>query len=263
MMFRTLFRKELREQWRTWRFIILVVVLVVSGLISPILAYYTPALLRLVPDMPAGLAGLIPDPTVYDAVVQYVKNVSQFGVLLVILLTMGSLAQEVERGTLAMLLTRPVSRSAVILAKWLVWAVTLLTGLAIGGLMGWLYTLILFEPLPVIPFLQLNLLMFIFLLVFMSVTLLTSTLARTQAVAAGAAFGALALLLILGSLPRLGDYMPGQLNAWGSALMYGAINSTAAGAADSGAAWSSLGVSLAIILLSIFIACLRLEREEI
>jgi ABC-2 type transport system permease protein len=256
-MFRTLLHKELREQWRTWRFIIMVVVLVISGLISPLLAYYTPALLRLVPDMPAGLAGLIPDPTVNDAVVQYVKNVSQFGVLLVILLTMGSVAQEVERGTLALLLTRPVRRSAVILAKWLVWAITLFSGLAVGGLMGWIYTLILFEPLPVIPFIQLNLLLFIFLLVYMSVTLLASALARSQAVAAGGAFIGLILLLVLSSLPRLGDYMPGQLNAWGSALVSGAE-----GAAGS-SAWSALWISLAIILLSLIIACLRLEGEEI
>lgn len=253
-MFFTLLRKEFREQWRTWRFIILVVVLVISGLISPILAYYTPALLRMVPDLPAGLAGLIPDPTVNDAVVQYVKNVSQFGVLLVTLLAMGSLAQEVERGTLAVLFTRPVRRSAVVLAKWLVWAATLLIGLVVGGLLGWFYTWILFEPLPVIPFLQLNLLMLVFLLVYLSVTLLASALARTQAIAAGAAFIGLILLLVLSSLPYLGEYMPGQLNAWGSALVSGV---------DGEAAWMALVVSLAIILLSVVIACLRLEREEI
>ncbi len=258
MMFRTLLIKEFREQWRTWRFIILVVVLVISGLVSPLLAYYTPAILRTVPNMPAGFAGLIPDPTVSDAIGQYIKNVSQFGVFLVILLVMGAVAQEVERGTMAMLLVRPVKRSAVILAKWLVWAFTLISGLAIGGSMGWVYTYVLFEPLPLLPFLQLNLLMLIFLLVYMSVTLLASTLARSQAVAAGAAFGGLALLLVLSSLPRLGDFMPGRLNAWGSALLVGASGTPA-----EASAWPALWVSLAIILLSIAAACLRLEREEI
>jgi hypothetical protein len=51
------------------------------GLISPILANNTPQILRNIPDIPAGLANAIPEQTVQDAIVQYVKNISQFGIL--------------------------------------------------------------------------------------------------------------------------------------------------------------------------------------
>jgi ABC-2 type transport system permease protein len=251
-MLRTLLHKEFREGWRTWRFIILVAVLVISGLISPLLAYYTPALLRSVPNMPPGFADLVPQPTLNDAVGQYVKNVTQFGVLLVVILSMGSIAQEKERGTLAMLLVHPLRRSAVFLAKWLSWAVVLAIGLALSALMCLFYTAVLFEWLPLVEFVQLNLLMYTFLLVYLSVALLASALARSQAVAAGAAFGGMALMLILSSLPRVGSVMPGQLPAWGSALVLG----------EPLTAWTALWVSLGIIGVSIAAACLWLEREE-
>jgi ABC-2 type transport system permease protein len=252
-MMRTLLFKEWREQWRTWRGVILVAVLVISGLISPLLAYYTPVLLRSVPGMPPGFADLIPDPTVADAIGQYLKNVSQFGVLLIVILSMGSVAQEIERGTAAMLLARPVRRSALVLSKWLVWSAVLALGLALSAFLDAVYTWILFEPLPFLEFVQLNLLLFVFFNVFLSVSLLASSLARTQAVAAGAAFGGLALLLVLGSLPRLGDFMPNQLNAWGVALMLGNPDS----------AWGALWVSLGIIIAALVAACWRLEKEEI
>jgi ABC-2 type transport system permease protein len=258
-MLRALFVKEIREIWRTWRFIILVAVLVISGLISPLLAYYTPVILRSVPGLPAGMTDLIPDPTVADSVAQFVKNVSQFGVLLIVILSMGCIAQEIERGTAGMLLVRPVRRSVFVLVKWLVWTGTLAIGMLLSAFLCALYTDILFEPLQFGGFLQLNLLIFIFLEVYLTVTLMCSALARTQAIAAGAAFGGMALLLILSSLPRLGNVMPGKLSSWGSALaLSGKVTSV-----DNPAAWSALWISLGIIAVALFIACLRVEKEEI
>jgi ABC-2 type transport system permease protein len=108
MKFMHVLRKELLEQWRTYRFLIVAAVLVLFGLVSPLLAKVTPELLRSIPDVPAGLAESIPDPTVVDAVGQYVKNMSQFGILLALLLSMGMVVQEKERGTAAMMLTRQV-----------------------------------------------------------------------------------------------------------------------------------------------------------
>jgi hypothetical protein len=116
-----------------------------------------------------------------------------------------------------------------------------------------LYTALLFEPLPLLGFLALNALIGVFLGVFLSIALLASALARSQAVAAGIAFGGLLLLLVLGSIPRLGEIMPNQLLGWGESLVLG----------GDATAWTALAVSFGIIVLSVLGACLRLEREEI
>jgi len=252
-MYRTLLAKEFLEQRRTYRLFILGAVLLVFGLISPVLAKYTPLLLRSVPGLPAGLADIIPEATLRDAVGQYIKNISQFGVLLVIIFTMGVIAQEKERGTAAMLLIKPVRRNAMVLAKWAAGMGSLLVGLAVAAIGCALYTALLFEPLPLLGFLALNALIGVFLGVFLSIALLASALARSQAVAAGIAFGGLLLLLVLGSIPRLGEVMPNQLLGWGESFVLG----------GDATAWTALAVSFGIIVLSVLGACLRLEREEI
>jgi ABC-2 type transport system permease protein len=252
-MFRTLLAKEFREQWRTWKMIVFLAVFLITGMISPVLAKYTPELLKMVPNLPAGLADIIPTPTMADSVVQYLKNTEQFGILLVILLTMGVVAQEKERGTAAMLLTKPVSRSAMILAKWLSGMTIVLAGLLADGLACLAYTAVLFEPIPFVAFWTLNLLLFVNLGVYLTVALMASTLARSQSVAAAVAFGGLIVLLIVGSIPRLSDFMPGQLVAWGSSLVLKGEETV----------WPALGVAVGIIALALFIACSRFEREEI
>jgi ABC-2 type transport system permease protein len=252
-MFSTIFKKEFREQWRTSRLLVLVAVLLISGIISPLLAKYTPDLLRSIPDLPEGLAGIIPDPTINDAVIQYVKNVSQFGVRLVVILTMGVISQEKERGTAALLLTHPVRRSSLVLAKWLVGLLSTASGLVAGGLGCLLYTAILFEMLPLGAFLSLNLLMLVFLGVYQSVALLASVLARSQSMAAAGAFGGLAVILIFSSLPRLGTYLPGQLTVWGTELVLG----------NADPAWWALGISLAMIAAALAVACWRFEKQEL
>ena len=252
-MFRTLLAKEFREQWRTWKMIVFLAVFLITGMISPVLAKYTPELLKMVPNLPAGLADLIPAPTMADSVAQYLKNTEQFGILLVILLTMGVMAQEKERGTAAMLLTKPVSRSAVVLAKWLTGMTVALAGLLVDGLACLAYTAVLFDPIPFGAFWTLNLLLLVTLGVYLTVALMASTLARSQSIAAAGAFGGLVVLLILGSIPRVSDFMPGQLAAWGSSLVL----------KGDGSAWPALGVSAGMIALALAVACLRFEREEI
>jgi ABC-2 type transport system permease protein len=252
-MFRTLLAKEFREQWRTWKMIVFLAVFLITGIISPVLAKYTPELLKSIPNLPAGLANIIPAPTVADSVAQYLKNTAQFGILLVVLLTMGVMAQEKERGTAAMLVTKPVSRSAVVLAKWLTGMTMVLAGLLVDGLACLAYTVVLFEPLPFGAFWTLNLLLLVYLGVYLTMALLASTLARSQAMAAAGAFGGLVVLLVLGSIPRVSEYMPGKLVTWGSSLML----------KGGSTAWPALGVAAGIIALALAIACLRFEREEI
>jgi len=252
-MLKTLLAKELREQQRTSKLLIFLAVLLISGLISPVLAKYTPELLRSIPDMPAALADIIPEPTLNDAAIQYVKNVSQFGVLLVIVLNMGIVAQERERSTAAMLLTKPVNRTAVVLSKWLVGMLLVAAGVTLAGIGCAFYTAVLFESLPLREFLLLNALMVLFFGVYLSITVLASTIARTQSMAAAGSFGGLVLLLILGAIPRINEYMPGQLLAWGQSALLGANQPS----------WGAFGVALALIVLTMGSACLYFNQAEI
>lgn len=252
-MFHTLLLKELREWRRTFRLVIIALVLLVSGMISPLLAKYTPMLMRNLPGVPPELAGIIPEPTIIDSFAQYVKNISQFGIVVVIIIAMGVMAQEIERGTMAMLLTKPVERWAVILTKWIAGVLSILLGLFMAAVGFTFYTLILFGQFAWLDFILLNCLIAIFLIFYLTLALLASTLARSQAMAAAIAFGGLILVMILDALPRIGDYFPSQLLSWGSGLFGSQIQP----------AWTALIISLVMIAVFLGGAILRFQNEEV
>ncbi len=245
-------RKELLEQWRTHRLLVLAVVFVLMGLISPLLAKLTPELLRLIPGGDQ-FVPLIPPPTAADAVAQYVKNISQFGIILALLLAMGAVAGEKDRGTAALMLAKPFPRGAFLLAKFGALALTFLVSLIVAGIVGYYYTLLLFTALPPGGWLALNALVWLWLLVYLALTLFCSTITRSQAAAGGLAFGFLVILSLLGSLPRVGEYLPGQLLNWGSALALGSTRS----------AWPAVAVSVGLIALSLLAAWLLFRRQEL
>jgi hypothetical protein len=88
---------------------------------------------------------------------------------------------------------------------------------------------------------------------YLSLALLASALARSQAAAYGYAFIALFLLIILGSLPRIGEFTPNYLPAWGAGIVLG----------QTATAWPALTVSVAIIAGALVAACVTLERQEL
>jgi len=253
MNFLNVLRKEFTEQWRTRRLLIVAAVLVSFGLASPLLAKLIPDVFESVPGLPEGFADLIPEPSLTDAVSQYVKNMSQFGILLALLMSMGSVAQEKERGTAAMAVTNSIPHSAFLLAKFTALAFTFFASLAIASLGCWYYTYLLFGPLPWVSFLALNGMILLVFLVYIAVTILCSTLARSQTAAAGLAFCALILVAGVGSLPRISEYFPGRLFSWGSALVMGGGES----------AWPAFWISLGAIAVALLAAWLVFRRQEL
>lgn len=202
--------KELREQWRTRRLLVLCIVFVAFGIASPLLARYTPELL-------AGLAaeeGVIievPPPTAADAAEQFVRNLGQTGVLAAILLAMGAVAAEKERGTAAMWLTKPVTRAAFLAAKAAAIAAVLAVGMLGAGIAGYAYTAIVFEPTDAAGWAVTCGLLLLQMSSYAALTFLGSTLTRSPLAAAGIGIGALTIIAIVGALPVVGTWTPSGL----------------------------------------------------
>jgi ABC-2 type transport system permease protein len=249
----TAIRKELLQQWRTRRILVVGAVFFIFGLMSPLLAYATPQLLGSI-EGAEQFAELIPTPTTVDALTQYIKNITQFGFILAVLLGMGAVAGEKEQGTAAMILSKPLPRWAFILSKFVAQALVYLLAFLVAALGAYYYTWILFEPLQLGPFLLGNGLLFIWLLTFAGMTLLASTVAKSTSAAAGLALLMAILLLIGGSLPSIGALFPGGLVAWASTLGLAGI-----AAANGG----SLTASLVLILISLLTAIALFDNQEL
>lgn len=225
--FGLLLRKEVREQVRTGRLLATVAVFAILGLLSPVFARYVREIVEAIGG--GDLQGMIPEPTVGDAVSQLTKNLGQFGVAIAILLSMGSVAAEKDRGTAAFLLTKPIGRGAFIGAKVAALGALLALATAVAGVLCWIYTAILFEPLPVAGFAAATALVWLFLATFAALTFLASVVSRSAIVAGGIGLMALLGIGILSALPGLGTYLPTSLWGAADALALGTVPSPLAG----------------------------------
>lgn len=246
-------RKELWQQWRTGRIYVVGAVFVVFGLASPLLARFTPELLGSL-EGAEQFADLIPTPTAADALGQYIKNLTQFGFILAVLLGMGAVAGEKEKGTAALILSKPLPRWAFILSKFVAQGLVYVASFVVAAAGAYGYTLYLFGPIDVGDFLLINGLLALWLLVFVAVSVLGSTLGKTTGAAAGISLAGCVLLLVLGTLPRIGPYMPGGLVGWAGAL---AIGQPAA------ANGNALAASVALILACLVAAVAVFEVSEL
>jgi ABC-2 type transport system permease protein len=208
--FGPLLRKELLEQWRTRRLLVVAVVFTALGIGSPFLARYTAELVRALGGTPFEIE--FPEPTVADAVTQFLRNLGQAGILTSVLLAMGSVATEKERGTAALVLSKPVSRGAYLAAKLLAIATTLVVGLALAAAGGYAYTALLFDPPPPGGWLGMTALLLLSLLAYAALTFLGSTLTRSVVAAAAIGVGGMIVLAIVATIPTIAPYLPAGLS---------------------------------------------------
>ena len=220
--FATLLRKELLEQWRTTRLPVVATVFLLVGLSSPLLARFTPEILKAVGGGQFEI--ILPTPTAADAYDQLAKNLGQFGALIAILLAMGSVAAEKERGTAALILTKPASRAAFLLAKIIAIGTTLGVSTAIAAAGAWFYTFVLFEPLPIGGYAAAAILQWLALMSYATITFVGSTLTRSALAAAGLGVAALIVLGVASVVPAIGHFLPSGLATPAHGLALGDAN---------------------------------------
>jgi ABC-2 type transport system permease protein len=260
--------KELRQLWRTKRLLVMAAVFLIFGMGSPLMAKFTPQMLTMIEGAEI-FADLIPEPTAGDAMTQYIKNLSQFGFILAVLLAMGMVVGEKERKTIPMILSKPMPRWVFITSKFSAQLLMYLVMFALSGLGAFYYTIVLFGSLSLSDFLLLNGLMWLWLLTFVALSLLGSTLGKSTVAAGGIGLGLSVILLLAGNLPRYGILLPGGLMNWATMLGQRAagVAATMPGSAlpltemlaNPGAAVSALVLIVMALLLSIGV----FEQQEL
>ena len=247
-------RKELRESLRTNRLLVVVAIFAVLGIISPLSAKYTPELLKSLGTTGGGVTIILPTPTVKDAITQFIKNVAGTGILVAILLPMGLVAREKERGTAAFVLTKPLTRPAFLTAKLLALGLTLTAGVAIGALATYWYTALLFTPIAFGGFFAASLLVLLSLLVYASFTFLGSTLMSAQLPAAGIGIAGWIIVSLLGVFPGIAQYTPAGLLDPASQLALGLAPQHL---------WVSVAASVALGAVVLLAAWLSFRGQEL
>jgi ABC-2 type transport system permease protein len=193
--FASFVRKEAVEIVRTWRIWVLPGILLFFALSGPLMAKFTPEILRAVAGMPPALIEkLVPVPTYLDAYGQWVKNLTQTGMFALIIIYGGLVSSEKKSGTAVLVLTKPLSREAFIVAKAAVHSAFLAVTVTVGTLLTWGGTALTFGTAPAGPVWAAALCWLFFGLMFLALMTLLSVLLPSQAGAAGVGIGVFALV---------------------------------------------------------------------
>ncbi len=252
--YRELLEKEVIEAWRTNRIVLVGALYVVLGIASPVIIRYLPELLGLLGPVDEELGfGELGLP---DALDLLVRNVVQFGSIAAVLLAMGSVAGERERGTLRLVLTRPVSRTAFLAAKFVAIAMVLGLATGLGVLATYLYSTLLYGPTDVLGWAQVALLLLLAVLVPAAITFLGSVVTGSTVGAAALGVAGLVVLSLGSTLPT-----PNPLFATGLAELARAAPLEGIGSDLEPA--PTIAVALAIVVASLALAWLRFRRADL
>lgn len=147
MQWMTLFKKELHENWHNKKWIWVPLVMILLAIMDPLSYYYLPQILDTVGGVPDGSVFEIPEIIPTDAIMMSIGQLKMFGVLIIILISMGTIAGEKSRGITEIILVKPIAYHHYITAKWAQYFILIIFSLFISLLTSWYYITILFGDL--------------------------------------------------------------------------------------------------------------------
>jgi ABC-2 type transport system permease protein len=174
--------KELRANWRSFRYPAFLLVVLSFAIIDPLMMKYMD---ELIGYFATGIEMVIPDPTPGDAFFSYLSDVSQIGILVMIFMVMGTVAREKETGVTGWLLSKPISRWQYLAAKLLVLYAFIISSLIACSAIAYLYTASLIGQAPLGKAILATVCLLVFTLFFATITFTLSTLLNSPLQAGG------------------------------------------------------------------------------
>ncbi|MDY4949915.1 MAG: ABC transporter permease [Clostridium cadaveris] len=252
--FLTFTKKELIESMRTYKVFILIIVMVILGIMSPIFAKITPDLLSSM-DL-AGIEISILDPTHIDSFSQFFKNITQMGLIAVVLLFSTSVCHERIKGSCILMLTKRLSRSSFILSKFFSMALLWTISYILSVVTTIYYTKHLF-PYDNVENIYLSFSSFwLFVILILAISIFFSTLfSNSQYSAMIGSFAGWLSLNLTTYIPKFKDYSPALLSQENINLLVGK--------ADIKNIYYAITITVLLILFFLSLSCFIFKKQEL
>lgn len=217
-------KKEIVESIRTYKLFIMLIVFILFGVMNPLVAKLTPHIIKTL--IPGGNSISIPEATALDSWAQFFKNITQMGIIVTLLVFSGILVTELSKGTLINILTKGLSRQAVILSKFtsmiLIWTLSV----AVSFIITWIYTGYLFPDGGTNNLLFAVFCLWLFGSFLLSLLIFSSTITNTN-------YGSLIIIgftvvigMLLNIIPSFQKYNPISLSTRSMELLTSTISPT-------------------------------------
>lgn len=256
MQWMTLFQKEMLENWRNFKWIWVPLVLILLAIMDPLTMHYMPVILDSVGGMPEGAVFEMPTPSTTEVMMMAISQLNTIGIVVIVLIAMGTIANERKSGVLELTLVKPVSFTYYITAKWTALLTLVVASLFIALLAAWYYTNLLFGSVPFTQLLRVFLLFGIWFMFITSLIILFNTFTRSAGAVAAMSIGFIIVLSTVTSL--FSTYM-----TWSPATIPTHIQDMLQTATISSDAIMAVGVTLIATVACLWLSVLCMERKEI
>lgn len=247
----TTWRLEWLRLTRSRRWIALVAVYLVFGLIGPVMAKYMAGLLE---HVQSGITITVPPPQPKDGIVNYLSQVGQIGLIVVVAVSAGAMSFDTHRGISTFLRTRATGMWVLVAPRFTVNAVAAVLAYTLGLLAAWYETALLLGSLPVGAMLAGLLCESVYLVFAVAVVAASASFARGTLATVGIALATLIVLSIVGSIGAVHDWLPSTLSGATVELLSTTQLSDYA---------ASLLTAIAASVLLVAVAVARLGRREV
>ncbi len=206
-----LLKKDLLELYRTNKILILGIIFLLVGIMSPLFAFYTPHIMEMVAKEYPDVIIEFPDPTYIDSYMQLFKNISQIGLFVLIIVYSSLIVEERQKATYANLLINGTTRLNFILSK-VIAQVIVFTIVYIASITSFLiYTAILFDTVFAVNFLIAISSYYVYSIFLIGIINLISSLSKTVITTIILNFLIFFILMASNFIPKIGKYLPNYL----------------------------------------------------
>ncbi len=254
--FSAFIKKEWMELSRTNRLLILGIVSVVFGIMSPAVAKLTPVIFEAMSESLSeqGISSIeLGEVTAITSWQQFYKNISTLMIVFVIMAS-GILTNEYQKGTLVNIITKGMPRYKILTSKLLVQVVLWTLSYGITFFTTYIYTVYYWDNSIVKHCLFAAVLPYLFGLWLIALIFLASAISDTNISVLLFVGGAVALCYLLGIAPDIKEYLPTTLLSSGNLLNEASLPADFV---------KSIIVTLSTTLLAIPISVLTFNKKKL
>ena len=246
--------KEWLELKRSYKLIIVPFAFAIIMVTLPITMKLLPSLIE--QDLPEGTVIVVPESTASDILAGIFANFEQLGLIVLILVMMGTVASEREKGSSALVLSKSTGRSGYLLAKWAAYSMLSVVSFLFGMLLTVYYTRVLFDgKMDWGAIVQGTLPYLILILLCVTLTLLFSSILKSAVFAGFISYGSYL------ALTKLGQYFPAGIEKYTPSAFIDNASKIMIG--QDGTIVTPLLVLLALIAVLLILAIKLFKRQEL
>ncbi|PKR76947.1 ABC transporter permease [Halalkalibacillus sediminis] len=257
MQWMVIFKKELLENWRNFKWVWVPIVFIIFAIMDPITTYYLPRIMESVGGMPDGAVIDIPMPSPPEALMMSYGEIGLIGVLIIVVISMGLISSEIKSGVYELILSKPVHYSNYITAKFASMFLLVSISIVLGVVAAWYYVNVLFGDLGLVETLVSVLFYLAYILLLLAIVMFFNTIFKSQGLVA---FVSIFVIIVLNVVTNIYKHMA----TWSPMLISDYIGAYLfSGQMETEIWWSTLiAIGLAVVLLIAAIGTLKNKAME-